>query len=260
MSKGLPSSNHRLRIAALWLTLAVDVSCEAQVTTGPTGLDHAVPAPSHAMPAKAEAVAAKFDAREIKTTAEPGVGSVELCYEFTNTGDIPLAVEDFSHACGCLQGVSDGVPVLPGARGKITAKLLTKGLRGTVRKSLHVTFVECGTVELVAEVSIPEALVYSAQTLRWGIGEAVVPRQVDITIRSKKPVRVLSVKGGDPLFSSELVTIEEGRRYRVTITPSDTATQHIGIFQVRTDSSDSRDALQGLFALVEGSKPGGGTP
>jgi len=209
-------------------------------------------------PAQPSALAAKFDAREIRVAADPGAGAVELVYEFTNTGEIPLAVEDFQQSCGCMQGTWNGVPVLQGARGKITAKLLTTGLRGTVRKALHVKFVGGETVELVGVVSIPEALAYSAQTVRWGIGEEAVPRQVDITIQSKKPVRVLSVSGGGSVFSSALVTVEEGRRYRVTITPRDTATERVGIFQVRTDASDSRDSLQGLFALVEKSKPQGG--
>ena len=47
---------------------------------------------------------AKFDTREIKTAAEPGSDVVELCYEFTNTSEIPLVVEEFSHGCGCIQG------------------------------------------------------------------------------------------------------------------------------------------------------------
>jgi hypothetical protein len=98
------------------------------------------------------AVAAKFDSREIRTEAEPGAAVVELCYEFTNTGDFPLAVESFSQSCGCMRGSWNGVPVEPGARGSITARLLTRGLRGKVRKSPHVGFFESGDVELIGEV------------------------------------------------------------------------------------------------------------
>ncbi len=204
------------------------------------------------MPAAREtALPAKFETREIKATTEAGVAVVDLCYEFTNTGEIPLAVEEFIHSCGCMLGEWNGVPVKPGEKGRITARFLTKGLRGTVRKSLRVKFLEAGTVELTGEVTIPETLTYSAQTLRWGIGAACTPREVDVTVHSKKPVRVLSVECGDGTFTSGLATLEEGRRYRVTITPRDTATERIGIFQVRTDAADPRDALQGLFAIIE---------
>ena len=205
-------------------------------------------------------MAARFDRKEIKTEALPGIAVVDLCYEFTNTGDIPLVVQEFSQSCGCMQGAWDGVPVEPGARGRISAKFLTKGLRGTVRKSLHVKFVEVGVVELVAEVRIPEALVYSAQTLRWTIGEALKSKQVDIAVNPKTPVRVLSVSRNDSAFSCELLTVKDASAYRIVVTPRDTGTARVCVLQVRTDSKDPRDALHGLFALVENAKPEGGRP
>lgn len=209
---------------------------------------------------------AAFDTREVKTTVEPGVAVVELCYEFRNTGDFPLAVEGFIHSCGCMVGEWDGKPVDPGTTGRIRAKFLTAGLRGKVRKSLRVRFLEVGTVELVAEVVIPEAITYSAQTLRWEPGAAAQPRQVDITVHTKAPLHVLSVSGSDPSFTCGLETLEDGRRYRVTLTPRDTDTERVCVLQVRTDAKDPRDALQGLFALVEksaavtSSVPKGGPP
>ncbi len=206
------------------------------------------------------AVAAKFDSKEIKTEAEPGAAMVELCYEFTNTGDFPLAVEGFSQNCGCMQGSWDGVQVEPGARGRITARLLTRGLRGKVRKSLHVKFFESGNVELIGEVRIPEALTYSAQTLRWKVGEEALPKRVDIAVTSKTPLKVLSVSANDPAFSCELLAGGDARTWRIVITPRDTASARVCVLQVRTDSKDPRDALHGLFALVEKTGREGGRP
>ena len=203
------------------------------------------------------ALTAKFDKREIKTAAEPGAAVVDLCYEFTNTGEVPLAVEEFSQSCGCMKGEWDGVPVEPGARGRITAKLLTKGLRGKVRKSVRVKFLEGGSVDLVGEVDIPEALTYSMQSLRWTIGEPLEPKQVDIAVTSKPPVRVLSVTANDSAFACELQSVAETGGYRIVVTPRDTATERVCVLQVRTDSKDPRDALHGLFALVEKPKVGG---
>ena len=221
--------------------LACDAATEPQTPAAPASKPEAQEA----------SLTACFDTREIKTTVEPGVAVVDLCYEFTNNGELPLIVEEFQTSCGCMLGESNEVQVKPGEKGRITAKFLTKGLRGKVRKSLRVKFLEVGTVELTGEVTIPETLTYSAQTLRWGIGAACTPREVEVTVHSKKPVRVLSVECGDGAFSSELATLEEGRRYRVTITPGDTATECVGIFQVRTDATDPRDALQSLFGIIE---------
>jgi hypothetical protein len=207
-----------------------------------------------------------FTSRAAKSAVEPGVQVVVLSYEFTNTSDSPVAVEEFIQSCGCMSGEWDGKPVAPGATGTIKAKLVTTGLRGLVRKSLRVKFLELGTVELMGEVTIPEALTYSAQTLHWKIGAASSSQDVEITVNSKIPVHVRSVDNNDPSFASTLVTIEEGRRYKITITPRDTTTARVGVFQVRTDAIDPRDAVHGLFALVEAptvaaeSSPKGGQP
>lgn len=233
-----------LPLVAAWLIFAVDGACQGQ------------PAPSR--PARTVATGAKFDTREIKTTAEPGV--VELRYEFTNTGEIPLVVEGFSQSCGCMKGEWDGVPVAPGARGSITARLLTRGLRGKVRKSLHVKFVASGEVELIGEVLIPEVLAYSAQTLRWKVGGEPLSKQVDIVANLKTSVKVLSVSANDPAFSCELLAGGDARTWRIVITPRDTNTARVCVLQVRTDSKDPRDALHGLFALVEKTGREGGRP
>ena len=96
-----------------------------------------------------------FISRTVKSTVECGVGEVDLTYDFANKSDLPLVVEDFTVSCGCMLGTWDGHPVEPGASGRIKAKFLTKGLRGTITKSLLVRFVGFGAVELSAEVTIP---------------------------------------------------------------------------------------------------------
>jgi len=242
----------RLPIVACfaWLSFAVDG----------LGQDQAGVSPQSGSPSGQTAPAARFDNTDIKATAAPGADVVDFCYHFTNTGDIPLVVEEFVQSCGCMKGEWDGIPVQPGATGKINAKLLTKGLRGKVRKSLHVKFIASGAVELTGEVEIPEALLYSERTLHWTVSESPQPKQVDIIIQSKTPLRVLSVSNNDPTFSCELKTIEAGQRYQIVITPQETKTARVCVMQVRTDSKDPRDALQGLFAIVENAKPEGAQP
>ena len=132
------------------------LACAAWLIVG-DGADQALAAdvPAGVPTVVARPLTARFDSREIKTTAKPGADVVEFHFEFTNTGETPLAVEEFTQACGCLKANWNGVPVPPGTKGEITARLLTKGLRGKVRKSVHVKFFEAGAVELVGEVEIP---------------------------------------------------------------------------------------------------------
>ncbi|MEI6676690.1 MAG: DUF1573 domain-containing protein [Verrucomicrobiota bacterium] len=237
------------------------LACAACLIVG-DGADQALAAddPAGAPTVVARPLTARFDSREIKTTAKPGADVVEFHFEFTNTGETPLAVEEFRQACGCMSANWNNVPVPPGAKGDITARLLTKGLRGKVRKSVHVKFFEAGAVELVGEVEIPEALTYSAQSLRWTVGGAAEPKQVDIAVTTTPPVRVLSVTANDPAFSCELQSVDTTGGYRIVVTPHDTAAARVCVLQVRTDSKDPRDALRGLFALIENGRPEGVRP
>jgi hypothetical protein len=49
-------------------------------------------------------LSARFDSREIKTAAEPGADVVDLCCGFTNTGEIPLIVQQFFPSCTSVPG------------------------------------------------------------------------------------------------------------------------------------------------------------
>ncbi len=247
----------RTFFAAISLIFLLALPCPLRAAA--TAPDLTAPGEITKATAQAGAVAAKFDKLEIKTTALPSISVVDLDYEFTNTSDSPLAVEGFVQSCGCMVGEWDGTPVKPGERGKIKAKFLTQGLRGTVRKNLTVKFFESASVELFAEVNITEALVYSAQTLRWVTGEEPKSQQVDIAVNPQTPTRVLSVSGNDPAFACELQTVKDACAYKIIITPRDTKTERICVLQVRTDSKDPRDALHGLFALVGKTKPEGGS-
>ena len=191
-----------------------------------------------------------FASRRLEVELKPGDWQAELRFEFTNHTGVPLAVEGFSQSCGCLSGQWDGTPVDPGQTGNITAKFLTQGQRGTVTKSLLVKFVGFETIELSATVTIPESMTFSARTLRWSKGAKAEARTIDIAVNTRKPVRVLSIKG-DSAFDTELVTLEDGRRYRIAVTPKNTDAERVGIFQVRTDAPDPRDALHGVFAMIE---------
>lgn len=210
-----------------------------------------IPPAAFAAPAPPPACGAAFVTRHIVTKAAPGEAKITLEYEFTNKSDLPLVVGEFAQSCGCMIGDWDGKPVPPGGSGKIRALFLTQGLRGVVRKSLTVRFVENGSADLDAEVTIPEAVVYSARTLRWEQGERPVPRVIEVTAGTPKPVRVLSARG-DSSFDTALETLEDGRRYRITITPKNTDVERVGTFQVRTDAADPRSARRAPRGLRGG--------
>ncbi|AVR44036.1 hypothetical protein C7S20_01475 [Christiangramia fulva] len=58
-------------------------------------------------------------------------------FEFTNTGDAPLVIEDVKSSCGCTVPKKPENPVLPGETGKIEVKYDTNRV-GPIRKTVTV--------------------------------------------------------------------------------------------------------------------------
>lgn len=58
-------------------------------------------------------------------------------FEFTNTGNSPLVIEDVKSSCGCTVPKKPEEPIMPGETGKIEVKYDTKRV-GPIRKTVTV--------------------------------------------------------------------------------------------------------------------------
>lgn len=65
-----------------------------------------------------------------------GVDSGVRVFEFTNTGDAPLIIENVQSTCGCTVPTKPKEPILPGKTGKIEVKY--NMAIGPIRKSITV--------------------------------------------------------------------------------------------------------------------------
>lgn len=82
--------------------------------------------------AKMEFKSETIDYGEIKK----GSDGVRI-FEFTNTGDAPLVIEDVKSSCGCTVPTKPEKPILPGETGKIEVKYDTNRV-GPIRKTVTV--------------------------------------------------------------------------------------------------------------------------
>ncbi|MUP46790.1 DUF1573 domain-containing protein [Gramella sp. BOM4] len=82
--------------------------------------------------AKMEFKAETIDYGEIKK----GSDGVRV-FEFTNTGEIPLVIEDVKSSCGCTIPKKPKDPIMPGKTGEIEVKYDTKRV-GPIRKTVTV--------------------------------------------------------------------------------------------------------------------------
>jgi len=71
-------------------------------------------------------------------TIKEEIGAVTTEFEFTNTGKSPLIIQRVTASCGCTTPRYTREPILPGKKGKISAKYSTVARPGTFNKSITV--------------------------------------------------------------------------------------------------------------------------
>lgn len=200
----------------------------------------------------ATAPAATFTSTTAKVSAMPDSVKVPVEWHFTNTGDLPLVVENFIESCGCLSGnmaAQTTEPVAPGKSGVIRASLTPGQHRGLLRKSLHVRFVGYEKpVELVAEAKIPSPVELSARDLTWTAEAPTTAQSVDITTGTGTAFNITGLSGiPDDQFHIVQETLIEKSHHRITITPAAGVPSGIHTLLIRTDSPDPRDRVTAVF-------------
>ena len=63
---------------------------------------------------------------------------VEHTYAFTNTGEVPLIIENASASCGCTVPNWPKEPIAPGEKGEINVKFDSKGKKGVQNKQVTI--------------------------------------------------------------------------------------------------------------------------
>ena len=79
-----------------------------------------------------------FDSEEFEFGTIQQGDIVEHTYDFTNTGDVPLIIENASASCGCTVPDWPKEPIAPGETGKINVKFDSKGKSGVQNKQVTI--------------------------------------------------------------------------------------------------------------------------
>jgi hypothetical protein len=199
--------------------------------------------------------AATFTSTTAKLSAMPDSVNVPVEWHFTNTGDLPLVVENFIESCGCLSGsmaAQTAAPVAPGKSGVIRASLTPGQHRSLLRKSLHVRFVGYEKpVELVVEAKISSPVELSTRDLIWTAEAATAAQSIDITTGTGTAFNITELSGiPDDQFHIVQETLIEKSHYRITITPEIGASSGVHTLLIRTDSPDPRDRVTAVFLRI----------
>ncbi|WP_411844739.1 DUF1573 domain-containing protein [Roseibacillus persicicus] len=195
-----------------------------------------------------------FEKTLIEVTAKPDQEQIEADFVFTSCGDSPATIKRYDAPCSCLEAqISDGGRLVWAAGEKGTVRGLFKvgNFRGTVDKQISILMEDGTRHDLTVRMTMPELVKIEPKTLKWEEGGAAETKVFEITINSPDPLKILDVTATNgEKFPYSLKTIEEGKSYRLEVTPTDTETRGFGLLRVATDSKYKKHQNYQAYVVV----------
>lgn len=198
----------------------------------------------------------KFDqlTKEIRAGVDARI--VTSDFTFKNETQEDVVIDRYDAACTCINAKIKGGKLVykPGESGVIRADFDMSLFSGTVDKSVAIWLtgdpVNKPSIVLTTHIVIPVLVEVEPKTLIWEVGSKAEPKSVTLTMNHDEPIRVTGVSGADARFKQELKVIEEGKKYEVVVTPSDTAKVGMGVVHIETDCTVQRHRSHRIFTVV----------
>lgn len=198
----------------------------------------------------------KFEKELIEVEAPIDDKSITRDFKFTNDTSETLTIREADAGCSCVAVKVAGAKLAyaPGESGTLRATFELGSFQGTVDKPINIWLKtdpdEKPSNTVTLRVHIPEIIKLSPRTLKWEIGSEPVMQVLDIQMEYDKPIHVQSVSSSNPDFETKLVTVEDGKKYQVEVTPKRTDAPSLAILRVETDLAVAKHKIQQSFAAI----------
>ncbi len=198
----------------------------------------------------------KFEETLIEVHAPLDSETVSRDFKFSNTGDSTVVIREADAGCSCLSvKVAGGkLSYAPGESGILRADFELGSFQGAVDKPINIWLEgdpdEQPSSTVVLRVHIPDVVKISPKTLKWKTGSDPEMKVLEIEMDYEKPVRVKSASSSNPDFTVKLVTLEEGTKYKLEVTPKRTDVPGLAILRIETDLEIAKHRIQQSFAAI----------
>lgn len=193
--------------------------------------------------------------------AKADVREVEVAFEFENAGSEPVTIARLESSCSCVRvGLKDEKRRYePGEKGTVEAVFEVGNFSGAVHKMIQ-GWAEgdaqgSPSLRLGLTIHLPVLVAMEPKTLRWDQGGKPETKTIEIRMQADDPIRVKRASALNENFALEVETVEEGRHYRLKVTPQSTAEAALAVFQIETDCRVERHRTQRAFATIRPAKP-----
>ena len=194
-----------------------------------------------------------WESRRIKLKAGPTDSRVSADFKFKNSGKTTVLIKSVKADCSCTVPNLEKKEYLPGEKGKITATFTIGQRLGLQKKEIAVETDDPKNpmTVLTLETDIPQLLEITPSLLFWETGQVPSAKTVDIRVLTRLPIRVVSVSSEESLIVPHLITVRDGRRYKLEVRPSDVSTPIRGFITIKTDFPPENPRLFYVNAFVK---------
>ena len=198
----------------------------------------------------------KFEKPLVEIHAPIGAETVTGDFIFKNNGDKTLVIREADAGCSCLvvQVAGGKLSYAPGESGTLRAKFELGSFQGLVDKQINIWLDGDAAAKpshsVTMRIQIPEIIKISPRTLKWKVGSAPDKQVLEIVMDYNEPIRIESVSSSSEIFDAKLITIEDGKKYEVEVTPKTTATPGLAVLRITTDLKISKHKIQQSFAVI----------
>lgn len=198
-----------------------------------------------------------FSKPSLELTAPITSQTLNADFPFTNAGKEAVTITRFESECSCMaiESLDKKLHIAPGENGTIRAIFQKGTLTGTADKTVRVWLegdpADKPSTILKLRVHIPELISIEPKTARWELKGGNEPITVAIKLPAEAPAKIKSITSSNPLFTTDLKTIEDGRSYELKVSCSSAAAKALGVLKIEMESTQPGQQTAQLYAIVK---------
>jgi hypothetical protein len=195
--------------------------------------------------------ALEWKTREVSVTTAPFQVVQEVSFPFRNPGPRPVKLLSLRTDCDCLEAAADRSSYPPGREGMVVARFTVGDRFGLYERTVTVVTDESPVpVRLTARIEVPAPAVFTPRRLTWLPGAPRADQVGDLQVASGLTIDFTDAQSTNPAFGVRLETVLPGRRYRVRITPPDTARPASAAIRVFGRDPSGRPVVVSTYAEI----------
>ncbi len=199
-------------------------------------------------PARAELT---WTQKTVELKADARTTVLEAKFHFTNSGKQAVDVRQIESDCGCTTAELEKRHYEPGASGDIVARYTVGNHVGLQTKTIAVSTSDREQPTLLTlAVQIPEVLRIAPPYVAWKHDEAARPKEISLELMQDTPIDEITVQSSNTGMRVAIQTLVKGRKYRLDITPAQTAQMAFATLTIHCRYGDEEKTFR-AYATVK---------